>query len=368
MLLLNTINAYGQEDSVQTRRNFFGRMLFPDTNQVLRYRILPVLTYSPETRIGLGAGFILNWDYKDAKPGTNSSLLQSFFIYTQNDQIDWTSLFEIFTNENRFFFSGKIGYLRFPQYFYGVGNELSIEQREKFSFNQFYFDLKNRIRVGKGLYLGLDYYFNKNYDIIWQEGSKYQNDSTLFGTEGYVLSGLGPEIAYDTRDFPFNPTKGSFLSASILVFAGELGSQFNYSIYQVDLRHYISINEKKKWVLAFNLYGLFANGNVPFNRIPALGGEQIMRGYYSGRYRDHNYIAGQLEWRMPIWKFIGFTAWVATGQVGADLKTFSWQGFKPNVGLGLRVRFDKKSRTNIRLDQGFGRDSRGFYLKINEAF
>ena len=361
-------NTSISQDSLKTKQNFLSRMYFPDSTQTFRYRITPVLNYSPETRLGIGAGAILNWNYKNAKEGTNSSHFQSFLFFTQNNQIDWTSLYDIYTNENRFFLSGKIGYIKFPQNYYGVGNDIDSENSEKFSFQQFYIDLRNRIKIGKGFYFGVDYYFNKNYDVKWEEGSKFEYDSTLYGTEGYLVSGLGPEIAYDTRDFPAAPTKGSFLSASVLFFTPSLGSQYTYQYFQTDFRHYFLMNKKKSWVLAVNFIGLFSLGEVPFNRLPALGGPQIMRGYYSGRYRDHNYIALQMEWRMPIWKMFSLAVWTGAGQVSAKVNQFYWDGFKPNFGVGLRIEFDQKSKTRLRLDQGFGRDSRGFYFRINEAF
>lgn len=367
-------NIIAQEnDSTSLNANgsnghFFQKMLYPDSTQLFRFKVLPILTYSPETSLGIGGGFVFNWDYKNASTETNSSLAQSFFYYTLNHQIDWTSLFELFTNENKFFFSGKIGYIKFPQYYYGVGNDLIEEEKEKFTFSQFYLDLRNRVKVTKGFYVGIDYYFNTNYNVAWKEDSRFSNDPFYIGTNGYVLSGVGPEIAFDTRDYPFNPDKGSFFSASMLIFSDVLGSEYNYNSYQLDFRQYIPVNIKKHWVIAVNIYGLFAKGDVPFNRLPALGNSQIMRGYYSGRFRDHNYIAMQLEWRMPLWKFIGLRTWVGTGQVAAQINQFHMSGFKPNVGVGIRLEFDKKSRSSVRLDQGFGENQDGFYLKINEAF
>lgn len=357
-----------QQDITKNKDGFFQRMITPDSTQLFRYKLLPILTYSPETRLGLGAGFVFYWDYANASPGTNSSLAQSFLYFTQNNQIDWTSILELYTNENRFFISGKIGYLKFPQYFYGVGNDLIEEERESFSFNQIYIDFRNRVLIAHGIYVGLDYYFNKNYDVKWQEDSRFANDPFYIGTDGYLLSGIGPEITYDTRDYPFNPLKGFYLSASMLVFSEGLGSEYEYNSYQIDFRHFIPVNKKKEWVIALNLYGLFTKGEVPFNRLPALGGSQIMRGYYSGRFRDHNYIAAQLEWRMPIWKIFALRTWVGTGQVAANFDQFHTSGFKANFGVGIRVEFDKRSRSAIRLDQGFGESQSGFYLKINEAF
>lgn len=367
-IFLLFVNSMLSQDTLSHKQGFFSKMMHPDSTQTFRYKLVPVITYSPETNFGFGAGFIFNWDYKNATAGTNSSMAQSFFIYTLNKQMEWISIFEIYTNDNNFTFTGNIGYFKFPQFYYGVGNEIPFDQREDFSFQQIYFDIKSRVKVYKSLYFGIDYYFNTNYDVEWSEESHFANDSTLYGTNGYLISGIGPEIVLDTRDYPFNPSKGYFLSASALFFFDGLGSDLTYNYYTIDYRQFFLINKSKRWVLGLNLYGLFAKGDVPFNRLPALGNSQIMRGYYNGRFRDHNYIAGQLEWRMPIWKFIGATAWVGTGQVAANFSYFRWDGLKPNFGVGLRFLFDKKSKMNVRADEGFGKNSNGFYFKIKEAF
>lgn len=365
--LLISMSVFSQDSLVQ-KESLYHKFINPDTTKAFRYKVLPAITYSPETRLGFGLGLIFNWNTKKASPTTNASLGQSFFMYTQNKQIEWTSKYEIFTNNNVFFLSGIIGYLKFPQYYFGVGNDLQEQNKENFTFQQFYFDIRVRYKLIPKIYVGIDYYFNTNYDVSWQEGSKFENDSTLYGTHGYLISGLGPEIAYDSRDFPFAPTKGAFYNLSMLVFSDVLGSEFKYNYYQLDLRQYIPINKKREWILAIQLYGLFGKGEVPFNRLPGLGGSSIMRGYYSGRFRDNNYLAFQMEWRMPIWKIISLRTWVGAGQVASSFNQFDWPGFKPNIGVGLRFQFDKRSRSNIRMDEGFGKNTQGFYFKINEAF
>jgi hypothetical protein len=46
-----------------------------------------------------------------------------------------------------------------------------------------------------------------------------------------------------------------------------------------------------------------------------------------------------------------------------------FQSYAPGVGGGLRVLLNKKSRTNLCVDYGFGKQgSRGLYLAIQEAF
>ncbi|MNY41345.1 hypothetical protein D3C86_1761530 [compost metagenome] len=49
-----------------------------------------------------------------------------------------------------------------------------------------------------------------------------------------------------------------------------------------------------------------------------------------------------------------------------DLNLF--QNIAPAGGIGLRIKLNKETRTNLRLDFAVGRQSTGVYLNISEAF
>ena len=65
-----------------------------------------------------------------------------------------------------------------------------------------------------------------------------------------------------------------------------------------------------------------AGGQTPFYRLPALGGQNMLRGYYEGRYRDELYLASQVEYRTRLWRRIGAVAFAALGDVGPNLRDF----------------------------------------------
>jgi len=97
-----------------------------------------------------------------------------------------------------------------------------------------------------------------------------------------------------------------------------------------------------------------------------------MRGYYTGRYRDRNLIAGQAELRYRIWQRFGVVGFLGTGEVAN--KSFSAAALKPDYGGGLRYFFDIEKGLSLRADYGIGEkpagESResGFYLALGEAF
>jgi len=371
LLLLAIYPSFIQgQDSISTKQNFWNYMINPDSTHHFRTKIIPILYSSPETSFGFGAGLIFNWDFKNATAQTFSSRAQSSFIYTLNSQVNWKTSYAVFTNSNKFVFKGIFSYNLFPQFFYGVGNDLTKANRELFDYKQVYIDLNNRYRVFSGIYIGIDYFYKNLYDVSWVLGdsSKFWNNPELYGTNGYKISGLGPGLTFDTRDNALYPNKGAYLNFSFLFFGSPIGSQYQYRSFRMNLRKYISINKQKRRVLGINLLGNFSWNQTVFNQIPALGNDEIMRGYYSGSFRGYSYIALQVEWRMQIWSFLGLAAWLGAGEVGNSVKEYTWDGIKPNVGIGIRLLYDKASGANLRLDQGFGENSNGFYLGIGEAF
>jgi outer membrane translocation and assembly module TamA len=106
--------------------------------------------------------------------------------------------------------------------------------------------------------------------------------------------------------------------------------------------------------------------------MPALGSDEMMRGYYNGRYRDRNLIAGQTELRYRLSDRIGVAGFAGTGTVFNH--SFSFNDLKPNYGGGLRYFFDVEKGLSVRMDYGFGekrpgeKRQSGLYLALGESF
>jgi len=58
----------------------------------------------------------------------------------------------------------------------------------------------------------------------------------------------------------------------------------------------------------------------------------------------------------------------ATTADNAALSLNVFESIKPGYGVGLRIMADKRARTNLAVDIGFGQKSFGFYLAASEVF
>ena len=121
------------------------------------------------------------------------------------------------------------------------------------------------------------------------------------------------------------------------------------------------------------VFGRFNFGKVPFFHMGLLGGSEVMRGYFNGRFRDNHAFSTTLEYRLPIWWRFGAAAFMAVGDVAPSLDAFKPQSLKYSVGGGLRFMIDKREKINVRLDVGhtigpIGGGNTEFYITASESF
>ena len=80
---------------------------------------------------------------------------------------------------------------------------------------------------------------------------------------------------------------------------------------------------KENHIIAFNSVLFMNYGGVPFLDMSRVGGDDILRGYASNRFRDHHFSGVQLEYRFPVWWRFGMVVFAGLGDVfrtPADLR------------------------------------------------
>jgi hypothetical protein len=95
-------------------------------------------------------------------------------------------------------------------------------------------------------------------------------------------------------------------------FRAPLAVTSNSSI-QRGCRKFLYLSSKS--VLALQGIAGFTFGNTPFRKLEELGGADMMRGYYGGRFTDKCLMAYQAEYRRLLFWRIGMVAFAATGEV-----------------------------------------------------
>jgi len=329
---------------------------------------MPLGFYTPETDFGGGVMF-LSYAYPDSNEMTTKpNLIRGAAVYTTNNQM-------ILTLKNERYFNGESNKLfadamyrdSYSKY-YGIGAYAEEKEPEAYYFQNLDLDLGFLWRLSETVYLGpagtLQYYRIESLE----EAGELEQLCLLEEGRGYQISGLGMQFTWDRRDHRFYPLQGFYMDARVEYFNNMLGSDSNYWKGKIDYRYFLQIQEKH--VLAFQYYTVLIDQPISLLFMPAMGGPDMMRGYFLGEFRDQCYMAAQVEYRFPVvWRF-GAVCFAGLGQVGPSLSEFALDKIEPTAGFGIRFALDKKQNVNFRFD--FATNLQRFqpygYLKISEAF
>lgn len=325
---------------------------------------LPILFYSPETRLGFGAAGFFSFKTNRKDTLLRPSQINLGGAYTLENQILTYASFDVWAFNNRFSFDGEIGYYNFFYDFWGVGEEPREIERFAVDFPRLRFEVFWELY--NGLYVGPKYTYD-NFNILEREEGGRLIKNSYPGASGGAISGLGVATKYDTRNNNFYPTKGYKITASYEKFAEEIGGDFNYHLTWVDAIKYFGFGNDR--VLATNIYGRFMQGNVPFFHLSQVGGTNRMRGYYEGYHRDKQMLGWQVEYRTPLFWRLGLVGFVGNAVVSETLEQLKFRNIRTTAGAGVRVKLDRERKINLRLDFGVSSDlTTGVYFTIGESF
>jgi hypothetical protein len=347
--------------------------------------IAPSIGSKPST--GLNAGLAGNVAFFKGDPdSTHISSVSGGLKVSQKGQTLSGMKFAVFSDGNRWFAQGDNRLSLTSQNTYGLGSDTGPADSANVKYDLFRLYESVYRNVSPGLYVGAGVNFSAHTNIRPGSSSADVFDDSAylaytsrngFAGEGQTSAGPGVGLIFDTRDNAINAQRGWLASATYRTFVeGFLGGDSSWQELYVDVRTYRNLEADGRQRLAFwFLTDLVVGGVAPYLDLPATAGDtygRSARGYSEGRYRGEHLAYGEVEYRNTITEngLLGFVAFLNTTTIGSvDTKTKLFDTYAPGAGFGFRVLLNKRSRTNLCTDYGWGKDgSRGFYLSIQEAF
>ena len=325
---------------------------------------IPILFYTPETKFAFGAA--CSYIYRPAG-GTlqdRPSSMSATAIMTTRSQAMAAFSINHYWDHERNNASASVLYRKFPDVFFGIGNNTATEGEDftdegpLVSFD-YLRRIYRRLRAGGGFLYG-------GSSITESKSGGLLDADHISGSQGGQIAGAGLQINLDTRDNVGYPTRGGLFDVNWKVYGTVLGADFKMNSVLVDLRRFFPLG--KRQVIAVRAYGVSTGGNVPFQLMPTLGGQSLMRGYYAGRFRDHKAVLAQAELRFKIWKRLGGAVFASLGQVAASIEQIAADRTHSAYGFGLRTLLIRQEGLNLRFDWGYGEDQSGFYFGLGESF
>lgn len=319
----------------------------------------PMITYAPET----------NWAFGGAVQGyfrctgqKESSMVQLTGAYTLNRQWYLQTKGTIYAGKERtWFILYDAGYRDYPDLTFERGNRFAVKEAVSYKSYRAYVKGSGLCHIGSGWSMGPQLHY------------LYERTNGIQATASMI--GIGGVVQYDTRDIHYYPHSGLFFQVSGFHYESFTSELSRMGLITTDLRQYVPLYKRFLFAWQFRSeWSIGTNSNRPFQLLPMLGGEELIRGVRMGMFRDDALVALQGELRFPLfWLFSG-TVFAGVGDV---YHYGDWQWTTPKVGYGIGLRLKiNEANINFRLDLARNnlykswntKESYSFYITVSEAF
>jgi outer membrane protein assembly factor BamA len=348
--------------------------------------LAPVIGAKPSS--GVFGGIAGNVAFFRGEPATTriSSVVASL-TYSSKKQTSVTGRFLVFARGDAWRIEGDNRAQWTSQDTYGLGTATPAEAAVDAKFNFFRVHETVYRQLANGIFAGLGFHYDDHVDVrpgddtaaaAWESGGfvAYSNAHGL-PADRQTSSGFSANLMRDSRDSAIAPRSGLLIAASYRgLIDGFLGGTTGWQLVHGEARTYVPLAHDGRNRLALWTFGDFVfGGTAPYFDLPATGMDtygRSARGYSEGRFRGERLVYGEIEYRTTLTtnQLLGAVAFVnATTVTNSQSGERLFDSGAIGGGGGLRLLLNKRSRTNLCFDVGFGKDgSHGIYLAVQEAF
>lgn len=311
----------------------------------------------------------------------NTSLSTVYFLPYLNFKGKYALTFHsnLFTSRNRWNIQGDTRLSAYPEFIYGTkqNDQENKKLLVNYKYIRFYQTVLKKIKpyLLAGMGYNLDYHINiatVNDSMNLAAFTRYPHGTAA--NSNSFSSGITFNVLYDARNNSINPLPGSYINIIYRTNPYYFGNGSNnwQSLY-LDTRKYISLpGQRRRMVALWTFVWTALTNNTPFFDLPGIGydpNQRSGRGIEQNRYRGKGLMYVEGEYRSDITNngLLGYVVFANMNTVTEPGSNYL-SSIHPAIGGGLRVKFNKKSNTNIALDFGVSKGNFGYSLNLGEAF
>lgn len=263
--------------------------------------------------------------------------------------------------------------------FYGIGDKSTVADRTNFSMRERVTGTVATVWVAPWVALGVR--AEKNWANLGAgRSARFPSVETRFNAND--VPGMAGRAEYGRYEASINVRvpaalgealyQGARYRIAYAYFHDQLSDQFTFARLDVEAQQRFAMPIAQHrltlhgWISAAEAE---AGQDVPFYLQRTLGGKSFvrsvsdnvigsdgssgtLRGFRELRFRDHNLLLLQAEYRLPVWEFFDATVYVDAGKVARTRSELDFTGLRHNFGFSGSVM--KGDRTVARADFAFG--------------
>jgi len=337
--------------------------------------VFPAVGYS----LSNGVTFILatNFSFYTGNPATtNLSVITLNPLYSLKEQIIIPLISSIWLSNNKINLLGDYRFYQYPSLTYGLGGRRLLSQSDSVDYSYIKISQEALYRIATNLYGGGGYNLDYHYNIE-ETGNNRQYFRYTDGVTKTTSSGWVARLKYDDRTNMNNPENAFYADVTYRDNLTALGSTSDWREVDVEFRKYIRLSKHPRNILAFWSWNEFTYGpyrnSVPYFDLPSTGWDEYSnsgRGYIQGRFRgaDMVYLEGEDRFDILNNGLLGGVVFCNSESV-PNYPSTHFSTIHVGKGVGLRIKLNKYSKTNLCLDYGWGDGgSQGFFFNVGEVF
>jgi hypothetical protein len=348
-----------------------------DTTRHNSFLPVPIFGYTQEAGFEFGAAGIYSFYVDKTDTIIRASQIYGVAFTSTKGVSQISSRGDIWSKGNKWHQIYEGRFSNIPFNFYGLGSSTLKADEDLVVQNRWRVGAEIEKQLTKSYYPGIGFEFESLNFKDEDSGGIFdlENQASLIDKDGGRYAFFKITQLLDTRNSNTYATRG-FYGRLRYGYAPDFfgGNNFSGDFFTADLRYFKSLH--RKVVLGSQLFYETINSrkeNTPFYMLRQMGNDQVMRGYYLGRYRDNNYMALQAELRYRIIDRFGIVAFGGGGSVYKN-GFLPERDLKPNYGLGARLFFDLDKSIALRVDYAWGEKPinenriKGLYISLGESF
>lgn len=332
-----------------------------DSTKRVKFAAIPIVNYS--NTLGGSIGLMTQVFYKvnindTISPSSSTGL---FGMYTTNNTYFAAAFQQFYLNEDkwRIKIAAGIGNINF-QFWQDlpISGGTFIDFATKASFGL----LRVERKIYKKLYGGLNAvlsFAETEYDLPDNVPDSLRFDKRNMNNLGYLFN-------FDKREHQLNPYGGFNVTFKNDFYRTWMKSTDNFEKYEITYNHFYQIKNERN-ILVTRVHASISGGDVPFQGQNVVGQDDI-RGYSSGKFRNNQVYAIQAEYRWRFYKKFGMVGFFGVATAIDKMSNISGAELLPGGGVGFRYMMIPKERINVGIDVAKGKDDWGLYFRIGETF
>lgn len=343
-------------------------------NKKIHFSLLPISSEPSSGKQLLVSS--LNAAFYMGKPQTTNLSNIYFTPYTNfSTRAGFVITPSLWTDRNKWNLTGDWRISKNIQDTYGLGGNTSHKDTDQVNYSYVRIYINANHKVAGSFYLGLGYDLDYFYHVSEQWNHPYPSyfQGYGIGTSATTRSqGINFNVIWDNRANAINAEQGFYSTLVYRINPAFLGNDDHWTSLYFDNRKYFPLSESRHEVLAFRAFYWGTYGDVPYLNLTGTSldpSSRSGRGYLIGRYIGKQELYAESEYRFDIsrnglWGGVVFT----NAQSYTEPSSGRFAYILPAAGVGLRLKFNKRSDSNITFDIAAGKNSFNWYINLGEVF